>query len=69
MNKNDWKTKASAIMGSIYGLISLFVGVIMSPDPQWIVGPSAALVLIVGGFAVFGFGDKIQKLINALTKK
>ena len=68
MNKADWKTKTAGILGALYGLISVFVGVISDPDPEWIVGMTEALGLVVGGLAVFGLGAKIQKLIDALKK-
>lgn len=68
MKKSDWKTKVSGLLGAVYGLSSLVLGAIMTPDPEWIVGSSEALLLIVGGFAVFGFGAKVQKLIEAVKK-
>lgn len=62
MGKGDWKTKTAGIIGGVVGLGSLalkFLGMdVMSTE--------AAIALAVGGFAIFGLGDKVQKLLAAL---
>ncbi len=62
MNRADWKTKTAGIIGGVVGIGSLalkFLGVdVMSTE--------ASVALAVGGFAVFGLGDKVQKLLNAI---
>ena len=68
MNKLDWKTKTAGILGAVYGLIALAAHFIVEPDPAWALGVGEAIPLILGGFAVFGLGAKVQKLIDTLKK-
>jgi Mn2+/Fe2+ NRAMP family transporter len=69
MDPKGWKTKTATICGGVYGVMSLGCDILMEPDPLWAIPISAALVLIVAMFAVFGLGDKITKLIEAITGK
>ncbi len=62
MSKADWKTKTAGLLGILVGggalVLKLFGTDAMSTE--------AAIALAVGGFAVFGFGDKVQKVLTAL---
>lgn len=68
MSKSDWKTKTGGILGAVYGLIGLTGHFLFEPDPSWALSFNVAVPLILGGFAVFGLGAKVQKLIDALKK-
>ena len=60
-----WKTKTAGVAGILYGITGLilhFRVVAGSPDVP------TAMGFIVGGLAVFGGADKLQKLLDLLKK-
>jgi len=64
VEKKSWKTVTAGIGMVLAGVSQIALAVVASPMDTHGIGAGAMTVL--GGLAVVGLGDKIQKLINAI---
>jgi hypothetical protein len=63
---SGWKTKTAGILGGVYGLIGIAIHYIGGATAPGALDITTAIPLIIGGLAVFGVADKLQKLIDAI---
>lgn len=61
MNTNDWKMKTAAILTAVTFAIN---GTLHFLDPAKGTDLTTAVLGIIGALGVFGFADKLQKIIK-----
>lgn len=64
-----WKTKTAAVLTMVYGISGIGLYYIAGHEVQGALPPMVGLAVMIGGLGVFGLGDKLQKIIDALKGK
>jgi hypothetical protein len=68
MDIKGWKTKTAGVLGILIGLLSGAMYFIGGADATGALPPGDAMMVITGGLAVVGLGDKLSKLTATIVK-